>query len=201
VPPVTISAAVEGLTDEAVALRLIRHVGADPGPVYGRSGKLHLRDKIGGYNAAARHAPWLVLVDLDREDDCAPPLRMRWIPHPAPQLCFRVVVRAVEAWLMADAEGIAAFLGIARGRVPANPEAEGEPKQALVNLARAARSRAIQRDIVPREGSGRSVGPAYSSRLIEFASDEWQPERACARSDSLRRAVTCLRNLAARHDP
>ena len=72
---VTVAAAVEGLVDEAVALRLIRHAGAEPGSVYGRSGKAQLRKQISGYNNAARHAPWLVLVDLDRDEDCAPPLR------------------------------------------------------------------------------------------------------------------------------
>ncbi|HXF47064.1 MAG TPA: hypothetical protein VNK91_13190, partial [Burkholderiaceae bacterium] len=61
-----ISAAVEGSTDEAIVCKLIAHVGAQPGPVYGRQGKAHLRQKIGGYNRAANHTPWLVLVDLDR---------------------------------------------------------------------------------------------------------------------------------------
>ena len=54
---VTVAAAVEGLVDEAVALRLIRHAGAEPGSVYGRSGKAQLRKQISGYNNAARHAP------------------------------------------------------------------------------------------------------------------------------------------------
>jgi hypothetical protein len=43
-------------------------------------------------------------VDLDSDTGCAPPLCEQWIPGPAPFLCFRVAVREVEAWLMADAE-------------------------------------------------------------------------------------------------
>jgi hypothetical protein len=194
--PAIISAAVEGVTDEAVVRRLIVHVGAEPGPVYGKSGKPHLKERIQGYNNAARHTPWLVLVDLDQDEDCAPPLRAAWIPAPAPQLCFRVAVRSVEAWIMADADAIAGFLGIARAKVPSDPDRVSEPKQALVNLARASRRKATREDIVPREGSGRTVGPAYASRMIELVSTHWRPAIASQRSDSLRRAIGCLQRLA-----
>jgi transposase len=47
-----------------------------------------------------------------------------------------------------------------------------------------------------RHGSGRPVGPAYASRLIEFASSSWRPEVAAQRADSLRRTIDCLRRLA-----
>lgn len=194
--PVAISAAVEGPTDEAVALKLIEHVGAQPGAVYGLQGKAHLRQKIGGYNRAAAHARWLVLVDLDREADCAPPLLQAWLPQPAPRMCFRVAVRAVEAWLLADAEALAAYLGVARKRVPADPEALPDPKQAMVNLARASRRRDVRADMVPRVGSGRAVGAAYASRVIEFASAEWRPPVAAKKAESLARALRCLRSLA-----
>ena len=115
---VTISAAVEGSLDEAVVSRLIRNVGGLPGTVYGKNGKPYLRNRISGYNNAARHAPWVVLVDLDAEDVCAPPVRTAWLPDPAPQMCLRFAVQAVEAWLMADTERVAAFIGVARSRVP-----------------------------------------------------------------------------------
>lgn len=187
-----ISAAVEGTLDEAVVRRLVRHAGAHAGTVYGKNGKPFLKERIGGYNNAARHAPWIVLVDLDSEGDCAPPLREAWLPHPAPQMCFRVAVRAVEAWLMADAERLAAFIGVARRRIPADPEREENPKQAMVNLARSSRRRDVRQDMVPRVGSGRTVGPAYTSRLVEFATDRWRPDVAALSADSLRSAVACL---------
>lgn len=195
--PAIISAAVEGITDEALVRQLIHHVGAEPGPIYGKAGKPHLRDRVRGYNYAARHAPWLVLVDLDQDEDCAPPLCAAWVPAPAPYLCLRVAVRAVEAWLLADREAIASFLGVARSKVPPDPETLAQPKQALVNLARTTRRRAIREDMVPREGSGRAVGPAYASRLIEFVEGNWSPANASTRSDSLRRAIACIERLAA----
>src|SRR5262245_27099002 len=101
---VAISAAVEGIVNEAVVRTLIIFIGASLGPVHGKQGKPFLLQRIRGYNAAAQHAPWIVLIDLDRDHDCAPPLRAAWVPEPAPRLCFRVAVREVEAWLLADAE-------------------------------------------------------------------------------------------------
>lgn len=191
-----ISAAVEGIVDEAVARSVIAHAGAVVGDVYGKQGKAYLRQKITGYNNAARRSPWLVLVDLDHEEACAPPVLNAWLAELAPHLCFRVAVREIEAWLMADGERLAAFLRVPRKNIPANPEALGDPKTAMVNLARSSRRVAIREDMAPRERSGRQVGPAYSSRLIEFVSSSWRPDVAAVRSDSLRRAIDCLRRLS-----
>ena len=83
---IVISAAVEGIVDEAVVRKLIAHADATLGDVYGKQGKSFLRQKIAGYNNAAQRAPWLVLVDLDSDEDCAPPLRSAWLPQPAPHL-------------------------------------------------------------------------------------------------------------------
>ena len=192
---VTVSAAVEGIVDEAVVRRIAACVGARVTTVYGKNGKASLREKIEGYNNAARYSPWLVLVDLDQDADCAPPLRNAWLPEPAPYMCFRVAVREVEAWLMADAVSLARYLGVDRGKIPAHPEAVSHPKLEMVNLARASRKPAIRHDMVPRPDSRRSVGPAYSSRLVEYVQRYWRPRVAAQRADSLRRAIECLRRL------
>jgi hypothetical protein len=198
-PPV-IAAAVEGIVDEAVARRLIREAGGIPGPVYGKNGKQHLRQKINGYNNAARFAPWLVLVDLDNNASCAPSLRQNWLPVSAPWLCFQIAVRQVEAWLMADAVSLAAYLGVAKRKIPGNPEALLDAKTAMANLARHCQRRDIQQDMVPRPSSGRKVGPAYTSRLVEYVENHWQPARAAQHADSLRRAIQCLQRLVSRWD-
>ena len=83
---IEISAAVEGIVDEAVVRTLIAHAGATPGPVYGKQGKSFLRQRIAGYSNAARWTPWIVLVDLNHDGDCAPPLRATWLAQPAAHL-------------------------------------------------------------------------------------------------------------------
>lgn len=190
-----VSAAVEGILDAAVIQRLIAECGGEPGTIYGQTGKDFLRERIHGYNNAARHSPWIVLVDLDSSAECAPSLRAAWIPHPAPQMCFRVVVRAVEAWLMADAQTLSSFLGVPRTQIPAFPEDVHDPKRVMVDLARRSRKRNIRMDIVPREGSGRTAGPVYATRLIEYVQLRWRPVVAADNTESLRRAVDCIRRL------
>ena len=195
---VVITAAVEGDVDEAVVRRLIEHVGATPGPVYGRNGKPHLRQRVAGYNHSARLSAWFVLVDLDHEAECAPPLRSAWLPNPSAHMCFRVAVREVESWLLADREHLARFLAVDTSRVPHSPESVNHPKNMMVELARHSHRREIREDMVPRPASARIVGPAYTARLIEFVIGGkvgWRPEVAAKFSDSLNRSLRCLHQI------
>ncbi|RJP67781.1 MAG: hypothetical protein C4532_14090 [Candidatus Abyssobacteria bacterium SURF_17] len=195
---VIISGAVEGLIDEAVFRRLTRWAGAIPGIIYGKHGKPFLLQRISGYNRVARTLPWLVLVDLDSDADCSPPMARLWLPHPSERMCFRIVVREIEAWLLADGERLARFLGVAPSLMPHNPEMLDDPKHTLVQIASSSRRREIRKDIVPRPRSHRAVGPAYNSRMIEFVSDArsgWRPDVAARSSDSLRRCMHRLQQL------
>ncbi len=192
--PVVISAAVEGLIDQAVARRLAKHVGAAAGSVYGRRGKFYIRDNLRAYNNAAQDYPWLVLVDLD-ETDCAPSLRYNWLPRPGEFMCFRVAVREVESWLLADQERIAGFLQVPLSSIPENPEDILDAKEMVVELAAMSNSWEIMEDIVPRPGGHRKTGPAYNSRMIEFVQDArkgWRPDVAAENAESLARCIRCL---------
>ncbi len=193
--------AVEGRVDRTVAERLIQEAGGQPGTVYGENGKDFLRNRINAWNAAARRTPWLVLVDLNTEEPCAPLLVSSWLSHRAPLLCFRVAVHAVEAWLLADRAAMARFLGVREGLIPTNPESVSDPKAAVVDLARRSQKRGIREDLVPDPRSGRREGRAYSSRLAEFARDNWQPKAAERRAPSLAGAIACLQLLVYHGDP
>jgi hypothetical protein len=189
---------VEGDLDEALLRRILSYVGVTLGAVHGRQGKHFLLKSINGYNNAARYAPWIVLVDLDRDCDCAPPCARRWLANPSIRMCFRVAVRAVEAWLLADRERVAQLLGMRTALLPAHPDSLDDPKRELVNLARRTRRRAIRDDLVPRDGSGRLVGPLYTTRMIEFVEDAasgWRPDEAIRNSESLSRSVQRLHDL------
>ncbi len=165
--PVVLTGVVEGLLDQAVLRRLVGETDATLGQVHGLQGKDRLLKQLNAYNQAAKSAPWVVLVDLDRDAECAPPCCRRWLPDRAPRMCFRIVVRAIEAWLLADREGLASFLGISVSPVPRQPETIDDPKLALVGLARRSRRRKLREDMVPEQG-GRAVGPRYRDRLTEF---------------------------------
>lgn len=183
--------------DEAVVRKLVAHAGGELGTVYGKQGKEFLRGKIQAYNNAARHGRWIVLVDLDHEADCAPRLREAWLSNIAPHLCFRIAVREVEAWLLADAETLAPSLRVRRNQVPADPEALRSPKTAMVQLANRSRRSSVRQDMMPRKGSGRAVGPAYTSTLTEYVRNCWRPDVAARNAESLRRSIACLEQLVA----
>jgi hypothetical protein len=193
--PVVISGAVEGDIDQAVLTRLVEFVGAELGPVRGRTRREVLLSHLYGYNEAARNTPWVVLLDLD-DDDCAPNLLDHYLPEPSPLMRCRVVVREIEAWLMADAPALASFLSVPEQRLPPDPESQLDAQGLMVALAAGSRRGDIRTDLVPRRGSGRKIGPAYNSRLSEFALTHWRIDVARDSSDSLKRCLAALRTLS-----
>jgi hypothetical protein len=207
-PSAVFRAVVEGDTDEAVALRILEHLAVGSDAMYGRNGKQWMRQRMPGFLNAAKFSPWLVLIDLDSDANCPPPLVPSWVPGQRHKLlCFRIAVKEIEAWLLSDSETLASFLSVAQSRVPSDPESQLDPKETMVNIARRSRRRAIREDMCPRPGSGRNVGPAYSSRLIEYASTVWRPGVAAEVSLSLRKTIACIERVrdsairAARGDP
>lgn len=187
--------AVEGITDEAVMERLLTEAGATPGTCYGKNGKDSLLSQLDGYNAAARCWPWIVLVDLDSRPECAPEAVSGWLPARSPNLVLRVAVRAVESWLLADTDRFASFFGVAHTRIPTNPDELMNPKRRIVDLVSRSRKPTVKRDIVPRPGSGRAVGPGYVQQIVRYVrshDDGWRPGVAAGRSDSLARCRRAL---------
>jgi hypothetical protein len=194
-----VSAAVEGDLDEVVLRKIADHVGISVGTVYGRKGKPHLLESIEGYNNAARFTPWVVVLDLDRDFECASEALKVWLPQRAEQMLFRVAVRAIEAWLLADRDHIAAILAISPKRIPTDPDSLDDPKRHLVDLARKSQRSEIISSIVPRDGSGRAVGPSYNAKMIDFvAAGHWRIEIARQNSSSLQRTMNRLQELASK---
>lgn len=197
-PPVEVRCAVEGRLDEAVARRLITDCGGELGKLRGRHGRRYVLEHIGDYNEGARYGGiWFVLVDLDLKPDCAPELVADALPQPAEGMCFRVAVREVEAWLLADRTGFARWASVRASLIPDDVEAIARPKERLVAIMRESRHRERQTAIVPRPGSGRTEGPNYSDVLAEFVTTDWDVEAAASAAPSLARAIRCLRTKIA----
>jgi hypothetical protein len=184
--------AVEGASDEAVVRRICNSVGLDVGPAFVAGGKVRLDARLGGYNHAARFAPWLVVRDLDHDADCAPTLVRRLLPALADQMLFRISVRTIESWLLADRENFAKYFGVSLAVVPSAPEELDRPKRTVVDLARRSTKRAIRDGLVPAPGISAEVGPGYTAAVIEFATRMWDPERAADAAPSLMRCLQAL---------
>jgi hypothetical protein len=96
-PRIEFKCAVEGPLDEAVIRKILAFAGLGVGPVYVAYGKDNLKPKITGYNNSAKSFLWIVLLDLDNEEECAPPFKVRLQPEVSPYMCLRIAVHEIEA--------------------------------------------------------------------------------------------------------
>lgn len=183
--------AVEDELSEAVLRKLLnnstRRFVVDR--VFPARGFGQLKAKIGQFRNASKAVPHIVLTDLDRHP-CALALLGDWGAYDLPkEMLFRIAVRTVEAWLLADRESIAEFLGVAAAKIPRIPESERDPKQTLINLARHSRRKRLVDELVPAVGSRAPIGPLYNARMTEFVNNNWDLERAASCATSLARTV------------
>jgi hypothetical protein len=183
---------VEGDLDAAAAGKILQVLSISATRIDPEGGKQKIRPKMPRLMEASLMRDWMVIVDLDN-DECPARLVDEWCGGAEHKLIFRVAVREIEAWLLADHERAAAFLGVRKDVLPINCDAIPDPKNFLVGLARQSSKRMIREGIVPRVGSGRSTGPQYTSLLGGFAAEQWDPLHAAQRSTSLDRCIKALR--------
>jgi len=188
---IPVDVAVEDELSEFVVLKLLAvanrayHVGT----TYRHGGFGYLRRTINGWNAAAKGKPFVVLTDLDNKP-CPAELIGEWLTSaPSPNLIFRVAVKEVEAWLLADVANLAEYLQIGEKHVPQDPDDIPDPKAALIELARLSRLKYVRDSLLPRQGSTAKQGLGHNECLGSFVRERWNVRTACFRSPSLSRAL------------
>jgi hypothetical protein len=187
---------VEGPLDEAVLRYLLKTIeGYNILGCNQMGGRSKIQKKAADLNAA-KELTSVVLVDLDK-DSCPPTLIGQWLPDGrSPNFLLRVTVRAVEAWLLADRNNAADFLGIPLKDMPKHPESLDDPCQTLVNLARKSKKRHIREDIVPDpKNKSAQMGKGYNERLSEYVYKAWSIEAALEHAPSLNRTYRVLQNF------
>lgn len=192
--PIPINLAVEDALTESVVTKLLRHLPKRYATrtVYNQGGFGYLKKNIGAFNNAAKGTPYLVVTDLDRYQ-CPSDLIERWLAVPRHHnLILRVAVSEVEAWVLADRDSLAAFLGIRVELIPEDVEGLADPKAVLIEVARRSPRKDIREDICPPTGSTRTIGPNYNGRLGSYIENSWNIGSATQRSESLRKTITRL---------
>lgn len=146
------------------------------------------------YIEASRVVPHIVLTDLDNHD-CPVTLMTQWGVNALPDCClFRVAIKEIESWVLADRSGFASFLKVTINSIPAYPEQEGNPKEILLNLAKRSRL-SLAKDLLPDPNSSARIGPFYNERLGEYVMNAWDIRAALLNADSLKRAIQRIENL------
>ena len=191
--------ATEDALSEAVGLKLITTFLPcfEVDLKLGKKGNGLLKAKIAAYCEIAKRVPFLLITDLDTMA-CAPRLISSWLGKidPPENFLFRVAVREIEGWLLADHAAMKRLLGN-RVNVPRDPDNIRDPKECLLRLARGA-PRDVKRDLLAEDGAIASQGLGYNQRLCDCVNTSWNPTRAAERSDSLNRVIRRLEELTAR---
>lgn len=194
----SLAVVVEGDTDLPYVRKMVAGTGLEIWTEIDAAGKGNIDCEIAAYNLAAKGSPWLVLRDLDHDAECAAALIQQTGLVPSEWMCFRIAVREVESWALADTKAFAQFLRVSPMLLPDNPDLERDPTETIVNLARRSTSPRIKKGMVPKAGASASVGPLYEALLIEFGETIWEPDRAALSSASLNRSYRRLRELGLR---
>jgi len=167
--------------------------------VYGKKGSGFLKQKLSAFNNASKAIGHLLVTDLDNYA-CAPKLIEDWFvcsltEYPKRRhrnLTFRIAVREIESWVMADRDRFSEFFGLSNHLIPVQTDTIADPKQLLLNIVSKCRKRSLRDDIVPKLGDKRKVGPDYNGRLGEFIQSSWRAEVAVLHSPSLARTWKAL---------
>jgi hypothetical protein len=161
-----------------------------------RNGSGYLKSNIKKFCELARRDPLLLITDLDNET-CSKALVSKWLASRAPPdgLIFRVAVREVEAWLLADHIGMQNLLSKGAKKLYSNTEDIADPKRFLLECARLA-PRDVRSDLLVEKRAIASQGLGYNQRMGEFVRNVWDPSRASMHSDSLRRTINRMRAFA-----
>ena len=183
-----IAIATEDQLSEAVILRMMSEV---PTPHFiqhklGRAGNGYLRSKMNSWYQMAQHQVMVVLTDLDRSN-CVFEFRQEWLVEAPPaSLVFRIAVREVESWVLADHVAMRTLIG-SRGVLPTAPDSLADPKQAFLGLVNGA-PKSVRDDLLKVREGNLTQGLGYNARLTTWVQSEWSPNRAAERSPSLARA-------------
>lgn len=187
---IPINLAIEDELSEVVLLKLLASSNRYAvGSCFRRGGYGYLKKTIEGWNKAAKSIPFVVLTDLDKSA-CPTALLENWLPGPRnSNLLFRVAVKEVESWLLADRVNLSSFLKIPDLPLPENSDLLPNPKKTLVELAKKSKIRAIRESLTPRNNSTAQQGPEYNSCLGRFVRDHWDSKLASQNSPSLARTI------------
>lgn len=190
-----IAIATEDQLSEAIALRLISEIQTPHFIQHklGKSGNGYLRSKMENWYRMAQHQVMLVVTDLDRAN-CLVEFRDQWLAaEPPANLVFRIAVREVESWVLADHLAMRELIGV-KGVLPVAPDDLADPKRALLGLAKGA-PKQVRDDLLKVTNGNLTQGLGYNARLTAWINSEWSPERAADRSPSLAKARSRLKEV------
>lgn len=155
----------------------------------------NLKKTASRFLRAERAGIWSIFVtDLDQFES-AQCLCNDWFGLACPgllpsQMIFRIAVREVESWIMADKEGIARFFNVSVANFTDTPDKIPDPKQYIFNIIRSKCRSKRFKEMLPLRGQ--AIGIEYNPLIVGFIVEHWNIENAMSNSPSLKRAIQCF---------
>ncbi len=190
---IRICLATEDALSEAAAEKLLTTSGR-PIEIERRlrkDGYGYLKTNLPKFNqVAANVMPVFLLTDLDKAN-CVVEFMQDWRNglELSERLLFRVAVREVEAWLMADRRAFADWLELSVDIIPIAPECLDDSKRELLNLVKRSKQHELREMILPNGKSRSKIGLGYNTELTRYVREYWNPLTAAASAPSLARAI------------
>jgi len=159
-------------------------------------GKSNIFKNMEKYNQVAKFQTILVLVDLNQKHKCPSDLLKKWFVHPKNHnLIFRIAVREVESWILADRDNFAKFIKIDKVFIPYESDKIDDPKECLIKLVKNSKIKKLRDYIVPKHKTTAKQGPNYNEPLVDFVLNHWDIEEAAKNSPSLHRTINAINNF------
>jgi len=151
-----VNIAFEDALSEIVIQRILVHAGEKANRKfvilrrYRGRGFGGLKAKIEKFNAASVITPYVVLTDLD-QNKCPVALVKEWLKCDLhANMIFRIAVREVEVWLLADEDKLRAYLSVNKVYRVENPDSIEDPKNFIFQMVRKSKSKVIKDAILPK---------------------------------------------------
>ena len=194
---IPINIAVEDKLSEAVIRKILKTSKQSyiVGACFCRGGSGYLKKNIKGFNNASKATVFLLLTDLDTTE-CAPTLIRQWLNCPQnPNFLFRIAVKEIESWILADRINFADFLGVPVQRIPLITDEITDPKQFILNLAVKTKKPSLRSRMIFRQKETLRPGPDYNGCLKSFIDNDWKVSEAIHHSPSLKKTVDVIDKL------
>lgn len=200
--PLEIDYLTEGISDGAIAVKLIETAGFAPGRNYlagsKRRGKSAFDARIRGLNEGVAYgSPVLALRDWDGDTQCVGGLVQSIVGIRHPRLVLRIAVYSVESWLMAHRAAYACYFGVRLSDLPAYPELTERPKDILEGWVRNGHGTYFSRFVSGRRRAGVPDWQIIAEFQTAFVVDAWSVTEAMltGTAPSLNRAFAALQKL------